>query len=82
MQAIGRALSPFIISTLFSIATTAESAASPKRQFVWFVFVLMCMPSMLFGEKVIEDNNAANAVKPDWDEEHELLTPSDQGDED
>jgi hypothetical protein len=60
------------VSTFFSLATTAATAFSPKRQLAWVVMALVCLPAMYFGERVVEAVTVPEAV---WDEEHELLTP-------
>jgi hypothetical protein len=76
MAAVGRAIGPFIVSGFFSFATTSTSALSPRRQLVWLVFMLVCTPSIYFGERVVFDIVGPEAhAKGEWDEEHELLTP-------
>lgn len=71
-QAVGRAVGPLIVSAFFSLSTMAQSAHDLKRQLVWVVFVLVCVPSLWIAQKVVEDIAAA-ATAADEEERQELL---------
>ncbi|WWC85817.1 uncharacterized protein L201_000684 [Kwoniella dendrophila CBS 6074] len=53
VAATGRAIGPFIVSWFFSLSTRFESPFSPGRHLVWIVFVLVCLPSFYFANRLL-----------------------------
>jgi len=72
IQAVGRAIGPFIVSYFFSISTHAASPYSFGRHMVWVLFIGICIPSLVLAAKLDQDSQGE---KDDSEEEqHELLS--------
>ncbi|GMK59936.1 hypothetical protein CspeluHIS016_0901530 [Cutaneotrichosporon spelunceum] len=49
---VGRAVGPFIVSSVFALSTSASSAVSIRRQLVWLVFALVSLPSVYVARQL------------------------------
>lgn len=63
---IGRAVGPFIVSSVFSLSTSSTSAFSIRRQVVWVVFALVSLPSVYVARRL------SDAPGPSEEEKSEL----------
>jgi hypothetical protein len=49
---VGRAVGPFIVSSVFALSTSAPTAFSLRRQLVWLVFALVSLPSVYVARRL------------------------------
>ncbi|OCF59654.1 hypothetical protein L486_02326 [Kwoniella mangroviensis CBS 10435] len=76
IAAVGRASGPFVISYFFSLSTRFASPFSPGRHLVWIIFVLICIPSLYFANRLLNESNTDNPTKVEGREEerYELIS--------
>ncbi|WVR03616.1 hypothetical protein IAU60_000608 [Kwoniella sp. DSM 27419] len=73
VAAIGRCLGPFIISYFFSLSTHFTSPFSPGRQLVWFIFILMSLPSVVLAHRLLSDGSGEKEAPGMEEERYELI---------
>lgn len=71
ISGVGRAVGPFIVSSFFAFSMTADSAMSVKRQLVWLVMVLICLPTVYVAQRMVNSESVGAAMSDE--ENHELL---------
>lgn len=60
---VGRAVGPFIVSSVFALSTSAPSAFSLRRQLVWVVFAAVCLPSVYVARRLSDGPTQSDEEK-------------------
>lgn len=71
VSGVGRAVGPFVMSSFFAFSTTSDTALSFKRQLVWVVFLIICLPCLYLAQRIVNAESAGDSVEDE--ESHELL---------